>query len=172
MFDIGWTELVVVACVAIIVVGPKDLPKMLRAFGKTMGNLRRMAGDFQRQFDDALKEAELDEVKQIATKKTFQPLEDVKNATREYEKKVRGELEQAKQEVKDAVDDPGAIADQGTPPKPSDPQKSEAAAVNKAAASKTSAQPQSAGKPAAAESASNRGEEGTAASGEEASKNA
>ena len=47
-----------IAVVAIIVVGPKDLPRMLRTLGKTMGQLRRTANDFRRQFDDALKEAE------------------------------------------------------------------------------------------------------------------
>ncbi len=55
--------MLVVAVVAILVVGPKDLPGMLRAIGKTVGNLRRMAGDFQRQFSDALKESEIDELK-------------------------------------------------------------------------------------------------------------
>jgi sec-independent protein translocase protein TatB len=63
MFDIGWSELLVIAVIAIVVVGPKDLPRMLRAFGKTVGNMRRMAADFQRQFNDALREAELDEVR-------------------------------------------------------------------------------------------------------------
>jgi sec-independent protein translocase protein TatB len=58
MFDIGWTELLVVATVAIIVVGPKDLPRMLRSFGRTMGQVRRMSNDFKRQFDEALREAE------------------------------------------------------------------------------------------------------------------
>ena len=65
MFDIGWPELMVVAIVLIVVVGPKDLPRMLRTFGKTSSKLRGMAGDFRRQFDDALKEAELDEVKSV-----------------------------------------------------------------------------------------------------------
>ena len=58
MFDIGWTEMMVIAAVAIIVVGPKDLPRMLRTFGKTMGQVRRTANDFKRQFNDALREAE------------------------------------------------------------------------------------------------------------------
>jgi sec-independent protein translocase protein TatB len=58
MFDIGWTELLVIAAVAIIVVGPKDLPRMLRSFGRTMGQVRRMSNDFRRQFDEALREAE------------------------------------------------------------------------------------------------------------------
>ena len=58
MFDIGWSEVLVIATVAIVVVGPKDLPRMLRTFGKTMGTVRRTANDFKRQFDDALREAE------------------------------------------------------------------------------------------------------------------
>jgi len=62
MFDIGWSELLVIAVVAIIVVGPKDLPRMMRTFGSYAGKLRRMAADFQRQFDDAMREAEIEEV--------------------------------------------------------------------------------------------------------------
>lgn len=58
MFEIGWTELVVIAVVAVLVVGPKDLPRMLRTFGQFVGKARRMASDFQHQFNDALKEAE------------------------------------------------------------------------------------------------------------------
>ena len=64
--DFGWSELLVIAIVLIVVVGPKDLPKMLRSFGKTTSNLRKMAGDFRRQLDDALKEAELGDVTQVA----------------------------------------------------------------------------------------------------------
>jgi sec-independent protein translocase protein TatB len=63
MFDIGWSELLVIAVVAIIVVGPKDLPRMMRTFGSYAGKLRRMAAEFQRQFDDAMRESELDEVR-------------------------------------------------------------------------------------------------------------
>ena len=58
MFDIGWSEILVIAVVAIVVVGPKELPRMLRTFGKTMGTVRRTANDFKRQFDEALREAE------------------------------------------------------------------------------------------------------------------
>lgn len=62
MFDIGWSELFVIAVVAVVVVGPKDLPKMLRTFGNSVGKMKRMAGEFQRQFAEALREAELDSV--------------------------------------------------------------------------------------------------------------
>jgi len=58
MFDIGWSEIVVIAVVAVVVVGPKELPRMLRTFGKTMGQVRRMSNDFKRQFDEAVREAE------------------------------------------------------------------------------------------------------------------
>lgn len=58
MFDIGWSELLLVAVVMILVVGPKDLPGMLRAFGRTMNQVRSTANDFRRQFNDALREAE------------------------------------------------------------------------------------------------------------------
>jgi sec-independent protein translocase protein TatB len=63
MLDIGWSELLVVAVVAIVVVGPKDLPKLMRSFGFYAGKLRRAASDFQRQFDEAMAESEADEVR-------------------------------------------------------------------------------------------------------------
>lgn len=63
MLDIGWSELLVIAVVMIVVVGPKDLPKMLRAFGKATGKLRATANEFRTHFDEAMREAELDEVK-------------------------------------------------------------------------------------------------------------
>lgn len=63
MLDVGWTELVVIAIVMIIVVGPKDLPPMLRTFGKMMTKMRGMASDFRQQFDEALKEADLDDLR-------------------------------------------------------------------------------------------------------------
>lgn len=65
MLDVGWPELLVIAIVLVVVVGPKDLPRMLRSFGKSTAKLRSMANDFRRQFDEALKEAELDEVKSV-----------------------------------------------------------------------------------------------------------
>ncbi len=57
MFDLGWAELLVIGIVALIVVGPKDLPGMFRALGKFTGKLRRMAREFQRAMDDAADQA-------------------------------------------------------------------------------------------------------------------
>jgi sec-independent protein translocase protein TatB len=57
MFEIAWSELFVIIIVAIIVVGPKELPGMLRSLGRMMGKLRRSADDFRRQFEDSVREA-------------------------------------------------------------------------------------------------------------------
>ena len=63
MLDIGWSELLVIAIVAIVVVGPKDLPKLMRTLGFYAGKVRRAAADFQRQFHEAMAESEADEVR-------------------------------------------------------------------------------------------------------------
>ena len=74
MFDIGWSELLVIGIVALIAIGPKELPTVLRTLGQYMGKIRRMAADFQGQFQEAMREAEMadlkksfDEVKDVAT---------------------------------------------------------------------------------------------------------
>ena len=54
MFDIGWSELLVIGVVALIAIGPKELPGVLRAMGHWMGKVRRMASDFQDQFREAM----------------------------------------------------------------------------------------------------------------------
>ena len=87
MFDIGWTEMLVIAVVMIVVVGPKDLPKMLRTFGKTTAKLRSMAGDFQKQFNEALKEAELDDVKKsVDSLRGLNPATEIKKQLNPFEK--------------------------------------------------------------------------------------
>ncbi|UXM96260.1 Sec-independent protein translocase protein TatB [Bartonella sp. HY329] len=63
MFGIGWSEFLVIAIVAIIVIGPKDLPKVMRSLGKATAKMRSTAAEFRQQFDDAMKDAELDDVK-------------------------------------------------------------------------------------------------------------
>ena len=64
MFDIGWSELLVIVVVAIVVVGPKELPRLLGTLGHYAGKLKRAAADFQRQFDEAMRDTEIAEVKQ------------------------------------------------------------------------------------------------------------
>lgn len=87
MLDVGWTEMLVIAIVMIVVVGPKDLPKMLRSFGRTTAKMRSMANDFRKQFDEALKEAELDDVKSsIDQMRSMNPANDIKKALNPMEK--------------------------------------------------------------------------------------
>nr|WP_083463250.1 Sec-independent protein translocase protein TatB [Prosthecomicrobium hirschii] len=63
MLDIAWSEMLIIGVVALVVIGPKDLPKMLRMVGQTIGKVRRMAAEFQGQVSEAIREAELDDVK-------------------------------------------------------------------------------------------------------------
>jgi sec-independent protein translocase protein TatB len=96
MFDIGWSELLVIGIVALVVIGPKELPGALRTLGQWTARVRRMAAEFQTQFQDAMREAEIDQLKKdmddMAAKAKdytrFDPLEDVR---RDVEKSM-GEL--------------------------------------------------------------------------------
>jgi sec-independent protein translocase protein TatB len=63
MFDIGWSEFVVIGVVALIVIGPKELPAVLRTIGQWTTKIRRMAGEFQSQFQEAMREAEMADLK-------------------------------------------------------------------------------------------------------------
>lgn len=94
--------MLVVACVAIIVVGPKDLPKMLRSVGKTIRKVRGMASDFQRQFNDALKETELDDLKKDFTdSQTFAPIADAKKAMEDFKKNVDDSVFDVEKDISD-----------------------------------------------------------------------
>ncbi|WLS08601.1 Sec-independent protein translocase protein TatB [Shinella sumterensis] len=81
MLDVGWTEILVIAIVLILVVGPKDLPPMLRTFGRMVTKMRGMASDFRQQFDEALREADLDDVrKTIGDAQKLNPLNTIRDA--------------------------------------------------------------------------------------------
>lgn len=99
MFDIGWPEILVVAIVLIIVVGPKDLPAMLRAFGRTTKKLRGMAGEFRGQFDEALREADLDEVRNtIKEARSLNPMSHIRDAVNPLKKAgedIKAELQKS-----------------------------------------------------------------------------
>ena len=80
MFDIGWSELLVIGIVALIAIGPKELPGVLRMVGQWMGKVRRMASEFQGQFQEAMREAEMADIKKQVddiTTSTFDPLGDI-----------------------------------------------------------------------------------------------
>jgi sec-independent protein translocase protein TatB len=123
MFEVGWTEMLVIAIVMIVVVGPKDLPNMLRTFGRTTAKLRAMAADFQKQFNEALKEAELDDVKKSVDElRGLSPMSEIK--------KQLNPFEQAAADVRAGVDaamKPKPAADPTAPaastPQPAEPLK-------------------------------------------------
>lgn len=78
MFDIGWSEFVLIAVVALIAIGPKELPGVLRMVGQWIGKARKMASEFQGQFQEALREAEMADLK-----KSF---DEVRDAARGFSK--------------------------------------------------------------------------------------
>jgi len=86
MFDIGWSELLLIGIVALIAIGPKELPGALRTLGQWMSKVRRMASEFQNQFHEAMREAELadlkKEVDEMASKAQsyahFDPIDDIR----------------------------------------------------------------------------------------------
>jgi sec-independent protein translocase protein TatB len=99
MFDLSWSELLLIGVVALIFIGPKELPGVLRTLGQWMSKIRRMAGDFQNQFHDAMREAELadlkkevDEMAAQAARYNFDPLAD-----------VRKEMESAQRDIESTV---------------------------------------------------------------------
>lgn len=113
MLEVGWTEMLVIAIVMIVVVGPKDLPGMLRTFGRFAAKARGMAGDFQRQFNEALKEAELDDVKKsVDALRDLNPAAQIRKQLNPFEK---------------AAADVRAGVDSAMKPKPAEPPKVESA---------------------------------------------
>ena len=99
MFDIGWSELVVIAVVALIAIGPKELPAVLRTVGQYMRKIRGMASEFQGQFQDAMREAEMADLKKSVDEMTdvakgytdFDPLADVKKSVESFSADPLGE---------------------------------------------------------------------------------
>jgi sec-independent protein translocase protein TatB len=90
MFDIGWSELLVIAVATLIVVGPKDLPVLLRTIGRYVGILKRQASEFRAQFDDAIRDTEFDQLKQ-----------DVESIKSDFESSVRDTTEGLRSELSD-----------------------------------------------------------------------
>jgi sec-independent protein translocase protein TatB len=121
MLDMSWGEVMLIGGVALIVIGPKDLPKALRTVGQITTKLRRMAGEFQMQFNEAIREAELDEVRKevdgirdtMRGTSSFNPVQTIRD-------ELRGAVEGKPAKPETAV---AATTESFGPPKP------EAAAV-------------------------------------------
>jgi sec-independent protein translocase protein TatB len=93
MFEIGWSEILVIAVVAIVVIGPKDLPRVMRIVGQWTGKMKRMAREFQGQFNEALREAELDDIKkEVESLGKLDPLKDVRKEIAAIDSSINDEL--------------------------------------------------------------------------------
>ena len=115
MLDMSWGEVMLIGGVALIVIGPKDLPKALRTVGQVTSKLRRMAGEFQMQFNEAIREAELDEVR-----KGVDGIRDTMRGTTNFNpvQTIRDELRGAVEGK--AKSEPAATSGSFGPPKPED----------------------------------------------------
>lgn len=120
MFDIGWSELLIIAVVAIIVVGPKDLPRMLRSLGKYAGQLRRTAGEFRAQFDEAIRESELDDIRKAASDiSSMNPVGQIKDSVNKSLDPLKSTADDIRKDVeRKDLPPPQAEAEPAPPPAP------------------------------------------------------
>jgi sec-independent protein translocase protein TatB len=107
MFDIGWSELVVIGIVALIAIGPKELPGVLRAVGQWVGKIKRMASDFQGQFQEAMREAEVADLK-----KEF---DEASSAASNFTSSFDNPLDSAKNQIESAFKDPSPATSESNP---------------------------------------------------------
>lgn len=138
MLEVGWSEILVIAIILIVVVGPKDLPQMMRTFGKMMGRVRTMANEFRSQFDEAMREAELDDVRKgISEVNKYNPassLRDAMNPIRKLGEDIKSDLQKAGDVSSPAKADTGTsvdelLSDPLVDPEPANPEVSPAAAA-------------------------------------------
>src|SRR6266498_4154264 len=107
MFEIGWGELLIIGVVALIAIGPKELPGVLRTLGQWMSKLRRMASEFQSQFHEAMREAEMADLKKQVDDMTSQAQS---YASFDPVAEVRRELDSTQQQIESAMADKPAEA--------------------------------------------------------------
>ncbi|MEM7058679.1 MAG: Sec-independent protein translocase protein TatB [Pseudomonadota bacterium] len=106
MLDMGWTEILVIGVVALIVVGPKDLPRMLRTLGQYAGKMRGMAREFQRSMDDAAREADLAELKDVGN---------ALNDVRKIQSDAKGAITQGLAKIDREIDEAADLEEKSTP---------------------------------------------------------
>ncbi len=97
MFDISWTEFLLIGVVALIVIGPKELPGVMRTLGQYTRKMRSMAADFQNQFQEAMREAEMADLKKqvddmASDIKNYDPLKDVRSDLESVGKDLKASL--------------------------------------------------------------------------------
>ena len=124
MFEIGWSELLLIGIVALIAIGPKELPTVLRTLGQWMSKLRRMASEFQSQFQEAMREAEMADLKKQVDEMTSQAQS---YASFDPVSEVKRELESTQQQIESAMVDKAGAASP-SPPVAAEPSTSPAGA--------------------------------------------
>ncbi|MGB0087132.1 MAG: Sec-independent protein translocase protein TatB [Rhodomicrobiaceae bacterium] len=111
MFDIAWSELLIVLIVAILVIGPKELPALLRTLGQMLGKLRRSADEFRRQFDEAVREAGGEDLqREMRALQQHNPLNQIKNQIEEAARDAQTSLSTdtpTPAKTEPAADEPG-----------------------------------------------------------------
>ncbi|TNF23006.1 MAG: twin-arginine translocase subunit TatB [Rhodobacteraceae bacterium] len=110
MFDLGWTELLVIGVVALIVVGPKDLPVLFRKAGQFMGKAKGMAREFSRAMNEAADEAGVSDIQKTirtATNPVGKAMDGVKDAARSIADPL-ADLKESKDSGDAKADDPDA----------------------------------------------------------------
>ena len=120
MFDISWSEFLVIGVVALIVIGPKELPGVLRTLGQYTRKVRRMASEFQNQFQEAMREAEMADLKKqvddmASDIKNYDPLKDVRSDVeamgKDIESSLKAEPKPAEPKVEPPIDGGFAVSD-------------------------------------------------------------
>src|SRR5215470_19233954 len=96
MFDIGWSEMLIIGVVALVVIGPKELPGALKTFAYWMKQARKLAREFQSGVDEMIRQAELDEAKQAVEEARRKISRDVEEAV-----DPGGEVKQALTDLKE-----------------------------------------------------------------------
>ena len=113
MFDIGWTEILIVMGIALVVVGPKELPKIVRTIGKWRGKASAYARDFQRSIEDAADVNELDAVKKEIAEANRE-LNEAKRDLAETTAEVKSGIDQAAKDTTFVkVDSDGGVSEPG-----------------------------------------------------------
>ena len=124
MFDISWTEFLLIGVVALVVIGPKELPGVMRTLGQWSRKVRSMASDFQNQFQEAMREAEMADLKKdvddmASSIKNYDPLKAVRENVESIGalgKDFEGSLDKpAEQKPVELRPDVAAIAEATTP---------------------------------------------------------
>jgi len=108
MFDISWTEFLLIGVVALIFIGPKELPSVLRTLGQWTRRIRSMAADFQNQFQEAMREAEMADLKKQVDDiahdiKSYDPLKDVRADVEAAGKDIQSSLEKPPEDAAGAA---------------------------------------------------------------------